>query len=147
MANGIRKDWLQRQVRKHCVTVAPGQVQDALQRQYGQRADTLEDRVYRAAAPWLVDKMLRYSGVDRYRYVPEFSDCGDFAYYLRGELPLKLQFNGVGVVLDYSSGHAYCLVLVWRDAGLRVDLVEPQTDAVVTAGDRLYRMERVAIHF
>ena len=147
MANGIRKDTLVRRLRKNAVEVAPQQVQEALQRQFGQQARTLVDRTYLAAPHWLLKDLLQYSGASQYRYVAEQSDCDDFAYYLRGELPCKLGFNGVGVVLDYSAGHAYCAVLTWRNGQLHVALVEPQNDAVVSAGSPLYRMERVAIHF
>ena len=147
MANGVRKDWLIRRIKKHAVEVTPEQIQAALQKQFGQSARTLVDRKYLAIPQWVLKHILQYSGVNEYRYVPEVSDCDDLAYYLRGELPCKLGFNGVGVVLDYSAGHAYCALLTWLDGELHVALVEPQTDEVVTAGDRMYDMERVAIHF
>ena len=147
MANGVRKDWLIRRIKKYAVEITPRQIQEALQRQFGQSARTMVDRKYLALPEWLVDYTLKYSGADKYRYVSEFSDCDDQAYYLRGELPCKLGFNGVGVVLDYSAGHAYCAILTWRNGELHVALVEPQTDEFVTAGEGVYRMERVAIHF
>ena len=147
MANGIRKDYLKRKIRAHAVKVTPAQIQKALREQFDQSARTLVDREYLAAPYWLLKPLLQYSGVSKYRYVPEVSDCDDLAYYLRGELPCKLGFNGVGVVLDYSAGHAYCAILTWLDGDLHVALVEPQTDEIVTAGDRMYDMERVAIHF
>ena len=115
MANGIRKSTLVRRLRKNAVEVAPQQIQEALQRQFGQQARTLVDRTYLAAPHWLLRDILQYSGADEYHYRAEASDCDDFAYYLRGELPCKLGFNGVGVVLDYSAGHAYCAILTWRN--------------------------------
>ena len=147
MANGVRKDYLVRRLKQHAVKVSPQQIQAALQQQFGQSARSLVDREYLAAPHWLLGDLLQYSGVNEYRYVAEASDCDDFAYYLRGELPCKLGFNGVGVVLDYSAGHAYCALLTWRNDALHVALVEPQTDEVVTAGDRMYKMECVSIHF
>lgn len=54
-------------------------------------------------------------------------DCDDYMDYLKGRAGLELTVNGVIAVLDYSSAHAYCAMVV-RTGGREVIVrpMEPQ---------------------
>jgi len=52
--------------------------------------------------------------------------------------------NSIGVILDYSAGHAYNLVILKDSQGVRYYLFEPQNDSIFTYEGRdrnFYTME------
>lgn len=81
--------------------------------------------------------ILKWSDVDRVRYVASRRDCDNFALALSGQVSLRLAVNGCGVVVDYSGCHAYCCLLVADGDDLQVVLCEPQSDGLPKAGDTL----------
>ena len=82
--------------------------------------------------------ILEWSDVDKFEYRPESRDCDNFAIALTGQLGHRLGANGVGLIVDGSGNHAYaCLLVSDPDGGIRVTLVEPQSDGTVRLGDRL----------
>ena len=86
------------------------------------------DSRYRALPLATWELVLAYNGVDRTRYKSEHFDCDNFALCLAGDVSQRWKVNGIGIVLDYSAGHAYNCVLVWEDGEVDLRMVEPQTD-------------------
>ena len=68
------------------------------------------DSAYWGASEEAWHGMLAYTGVDRIRYVSNAFDCDNFAVLFAGVVADKFDINGVGIVVDYSGGHAYCAV-------------------------------------
>ena len=141
MANGISLRQLRSAIRKQSRTFSLEEVVDAWRRSPG-----------RALVPWLLDTeyhavphdvwrmILQDSGVDKQRWVAETRDCDDFAFALRGTVPLRLGVNGLGVVIDLSSSHAYSAVLCVSGDSLEVGFVEPQRDEWVVPGSDDYKL-------
>ena len=101
---------------------------------------------------WSVDidtweTILKYTGVDKKKYISERYDCDDFAFTFKGNVAQKLDINGVGFVCDYSGRHAYNCILVNVGNELKFYVIEPQNDKFVVKGDirsssESYRMEK-----
>jgi len=74
-------------------------------------------------------KIIAWDWTDTRKYVWDRFDCDKFAIYFKSRMAIDYGVNAVGVVLDYSAGHAYNLVIVKNQ---KVDwfLYEPQTDAL-----------------
>ena len=66
------------------------------------------------------------------RYIAEEYDCDNFAFSFKARTDRKLGINCVGLVIDYSGGHAYNVV-AFSDA--RPKLYEPQGDRWKEVGD------------
>ena len=60
------------------------------------------------------------------RYISEEYDCDNFAFSFKARCDRKIGINAVGLVIDYSGGHAYNLV-VFSDVA--PELFEPQNDS------------------
>lgn len=86
------------------------------------------------------EKILAWSNVDRHRYETFSRDCDNFAIALAGQLSLRLGINGVGIVVDYSGCHAYCALLVVDDDGVRIAVVEPQSDGFISMDQGRHQM-------
>ena len=84
---------------------------------------------------------LEYSQVDKKRYRRDRFDCTEFAKALVGEIALKFDNNGLGIVGDYSAAHAYCCALVNTNGTLDVVFVEPQSDGFRVGKTPLHRHE------
>ena len=80
--------------------------------------------------------ILNWSQVDRIKYRADRQDCDDFAKILNGEVARKFQLNSIGLVLDFSGGHAYSAVVVDDNGRLEVAAVEPQSDRTHVAATR-----------
>lgn len=82
--------------------------------------------------------------VDDREYVVGKHDCENFALSLMAHAQTQLGYNGVGLVLDWSSQHAYNIV-VYDDGG--VMLFEPQSDSFIppTGDDDQHRMDNADI--
>jgi len=133
MANGIPKRTLIREIKRLAREVTIDDLQLAWSKSAAKGLGLMIlDRRYLAVPEETWRKVLQYSGVDSVPYREESRDCDDFAFALRGELPLKLGLNGVGIILDSSGKHAYSALLVWGENGLEVDFVEPQTDRIIS---------------
>ena len=78
------------------------------------------------------------------KYITEEYDCDNFAFSFKARCDRKIGINTVAMVIDYSGGHAYNLV-VFTDAP--AELYEPQSDRFVSLDDgmsdtEVYKMER-----
>jgi len=60
------------------------------------------------------------------KYIAEEYDCDNFAFSFKARCDRKIGINAVGLVIDYSGGHAYNLV-VFSDVA--PELFEPQNDS------------------
>lgn len=90
--------------------------------------------------------LLAWSWVDKFQYVADRRDCDDYAKYLWGQVPMRLKVNGIGLVCDYSGGHAYNVVVTFEGDGPPIlAFVEPQTDQFVAVGDQLTQTEIYAL--
>ena len=127
MANGIRLSTLRRRIEKGKVQVSGNEAARAFANLQTGVQPWMLDTHYWALPIATWDDVLRHMGVGEFTYRSEQSDCDDFAMCLRGRVPLELGINGVGVVLDFSGGHAYSAMLVADGAdSLRARLLEPQ---------------------
>ena len=82
------------------------------------------------------DKLLQWDWTDQWEYTVDRFDCEN--YSIRTMTAFNaLGLNCVGLVLDWSSGHAYNLVVL-EDGSFR--WLEPQDDAYVTLGSGLYKL-------
>ena len=97
----------------------------------------LLDREYTALPLKVWERILEWSDVDRIDYVSEKRDCDNFAIALSGQVGLRLAVNGIGLVVDYSGGHAYNCILVREGNDLTLRIVEPQTDRMPAVGSCL----------
>lgn len=128
-------------------------VAEAFQRSDARRLQLfLFDRTYWVVTEDTWKTILQYNGVDREQYITERYDCDDFSFGFKGGVATKLKINSVGLVVDYSGGHAYCAILVHDNGELRVDFIEPQNDKYVVKGKgmskkEIYAMERGMVIF
>lgn len=84
--------------------------------------------------------ILAWSDIDRYDYESSLRDCDDFAKGLWAQCPIRLLVNGIGLVLDWSGGHAYNILPTFKSetpGDLILAFVEPQTDRWVAVGEEL----------
>lgn len=70
-------------------------------------------------------------------YLLDRFDCDDSAVVFKALLAFKYGLNNVGVVIDYSSSHAYNLI-VFSD---KVEIFEPQSDSWPQIGSESYKFE------
>ena len=77
-------------------------------------------------------------------YRPERFDCENFAAAFRTLVAFIGGVNTVGVVYDWSAGHAYNVIV---DSRGEVQFYEPQSDEVVTIGSGDYVLEDALIVF
>ena len=97
------------------------------------------DSVYWGASEDAWHGMLAYTGVDRKRYIKDRFDCDNFAVLFAGVVADKFGINGVGIVIDYSGGHAYCAILIVNEnGGLSIGIIEPQNDKFVLKTQGMY---------
>lgn len=81
--------------------------------------------------------------VDLLPYRPERFDCEDYSFLYKTMAALFLGVNAVGVVIDWSGGHAYNIVVT--SVG-HVHFVEPQNGELVHVGkEEIYQFDRVLI--
>ena len=76
-------------------------------------------------ATW--NRILQHLGIHKLSYESDIRDCDDFAKLVWAQTAL-LRVNGVGLVVDYSGGHAYLAVVVPTCDGPVILFVEPQRD-------------------
>lgn len=68
-----------------------------------------------------------YNGVDLEEYKSESYDCDNFALSFAGDVPQRWDVNCIGIVIDFSAGHAYnCAATI--DNGIVI--IEPQNDTL-----------------
>jgi len=83
-------------------------------------------------------KIIAYDWTDEKKYVTEQYDCDNFAFNFKARVARKFGVNSVGLVIDYSGGHAYNLI-VFSDGTWKI--FEPQSDRWPTLGTGQYKFE------
>jgi len=101
------------------------------------------DHYYYATDPESFRRIVEWDWTDTRRYTTDRFDCDKFALYFKARLALDFGVNAVGVVLDYSSAHAYNLVILKSNGRTQWMLFEPQNDRMFSYEERdrkLYAM-------
>ena len=83
-------------------------------------------------------KIIDWDWTDNRKYVAEKYDCDNFAFSFKAMVDRKFGVNNVGLVIDYSGGHAYN-IFVFNDCTVR--LFEPQSDKWPRIGTTMYKFE------
>jgi hypothetical protein len=81
-------------------------------------------------------KLIENDWLNKRQYLADAFDCDDYAFAFKATISQWYGLNGVGIVVDYSSAHAYNLVLFSDDPP---QFYEPQSDAWVTLGAENYK--------
>ena len=85
------------------------------------------------------EQLVKWDWLETQKYVSDRFDCDDFAMQFKARIGFFFNLNNVGVVVDYSSSHAYNVVL-FSDAPMRI--FEPQSGEWFEFGtSRLYQLE------
>ena len=95
------------------------------------------DSKYWACSKKEFEDWIKWDWTNGKRYVLEVYDCDNFAFSFKARCDRKIGINTVGLVIDYSGGHAYNLVC-FTDAPAA--LYEPQGDRWVKGGKGMYKM-------
>ena len=158
MANGIRKRDLVKDIAKTEVLYSAAEVEAAFKNGAGKHLTFVPlDTKYWAQTPAVWKRILQYSSIDTKEYKAERYDCDDFAFAFKGSIGARLSVNSIGMVVDYSGGHAYNAILVAYPpnpdsaamadgadplkSDLRVVFIEPQNDSVVAKGQEMSDQE------
>jgi len=93
------------------------------------------ERKYLDSKYWVCSRLdfeaiIQWDWTDKKKYVAEKYDCDNFAFSFKARMDRKFHLNNVGLVVDYSGGHAYNCV-VFSDG--TAELFEPQSDRFVTS--------------
>lgn len=86
--------------------------------------------------------IVKWDWTDNKKYVKEKYDCDNFAFSFKAMVDKRFGLNGVGLVIDYSAGHAYNIV-VFKDGSVK--LFEPQSDRWPKAGKGQYKFQSGSI--
>jgi len=89
-------------------------------------------------------KIVEWDWTDTRKYITDTFDCDKFSMYFKSRIAIDFGINAIGVVIDYSAGHAYNLVIIKESQGFSWYLYEPQNDAIMSFESRLptlYRMD------
>lgn len=140
MAKLYRRN-VRRLVKRHVREVSAQQVADAYRLSMLRNLQLqLFDSRYLALPAEVWQTVLDYTQIDKKPYKSEHYDCDNFAMALCGQVPTFFDVNGVGLVADFSGGHAYNALIVYEGVSLEIVAVEPQSDqwGVVKQGGRMY---------
>tara|TARA_R110002012_G_scaffold54593_2_gene139766 strand:+ start:4967 stop:5473 length:507 start_codon:yes stop_codon:yes gene_type:complete len=144
LASTVEKDslWVDQQL------MSQGWIWDGTPVKVGDRISQIKrlplDRKYRVCSKQDFMHWIEWDWVDKKKYVSEHYDCENFAFSFKARTDRKFGINTVGLVIDYSGGHAYNLVLFSDSPPL---LYEPQTDEWVYIGEGMsanesYKMQQ-----
>ena len=89
------------------------------------------DNKYWSLPTWIWKNIIEKTKVDRKTYTGDFFDCDDFAVLFRAKCTDTFGVNGVGIVVDYSGGHAYNLILARERGQIAIKWLEPQNDVIM----------------
>ena len=104
---------------------------------YGMEILALDNK-YQVTTQKDMKKIIDWDWTDNKTYVKEKYDCDNFAFSFKAMVDRKFGVNNVGLVIDYSAGHAYNII-VFNDGAVR--LFEPQTDKWPRIGTAMYKFE------
>ena len=96
------------------------------------------DSKYWACSKKEFEDWIKWDWTNKKKYIAEEYDCDNFAFSFKARCDRKIGINAVGLVIDYSGGHAYNVVC-FTDAP--AELYEPQSDRWVTKGNIRSRNE------
>ena len=100
------------------------------------RFDSNWDGRFRALPLEVWECVIDETETDRGTYHPNYYDCDDFALAFKVDVVRSCGVNGVAIVNDDSSGHAYNgLLITGADGGLSWAFFEPQTDLLIRPDD------------
>ena len=71
-------------------------------------------------------KIVDYNNINERKYIGQRFDCDNFALSFKSQVSIDFGLNNVGLVIDYSGGHAYNIVIFSNGD---VELFEPQNDS------------------
>ena len=86
---------------------------------------------------WVCDKIefqkvVDANTIDEKKYIVDKFDCDNFAFAFKAQVAMQYNLNNVGLVIDHSGGHAYCVVVFSNSSA---QLFEPQNDRWITPGE------------
>jgi len=90
------------------------------------------------------EKIIQWDWTDTRKYLSDTFDCDKFAMYFKSRMAIDFGINAVGVIFDYSAGHAYNIVIIKDQQGVEWLLYEPQNDNIFKYEDRdtkMYKMQ------
>ena len=88
------------------------------------------------------DKVIAHDPTDAKRYAADRFDCDNFSFTFKARVGRQYGLNAVGVVVDWSSAHAYNLV-VFLDGTAKI--FEPQSDEWPSLGSDNYKFESALV--
>jgi hypothetical protein len=103
----------------------------------------LDDKYYTTNMD-TIKQIIKWDWTDTRKYLEDTFDCDKFATYFKSRMAIDFGINAIGIVLDYSSAHAYNIIITKDNQGVKWYLYEPQTDNIFTYEDRekvFYKME------
>jgi len=103
----------------------------------------LDDKYYTTDMDTM-KQIIKWDWTDTRKYLEDTFDCDKFATYFKSRMAIDYGINAIGIILDYSSAHAYNIIITKDSQGIRWNLYEPQTDNIFTYDSRdkvFYKME------
>lgn len=91
----------------------------------------LVDWKYKIPTLESIKKFLKEDKTDLYKYIPEWYDCDDFSFRLMGQFSIP-GWSDIAFGIATSTSHAYNIVVA-NNEGLKVYLIEPQSDKITLA--------------
>ena len=74
------------------------------------------------------NNILRGDLIDEVKYQSNYFDCDKYALWFKSIAALHYRVNAIGFVISYSDKHAFNIVIVKEENGLKVLKLEPQND-------------------
>ena len=96
------------------------------------------DTKYWACSKKEFEDWIQWDWTNGKKFIAEQYDCDNFAFSFKARCDRKIGINSVGLVIDYSGGHAYNVVC-FTDAP--AELYEPQSDRWVKPNDSKSKTE------
>ena len=96
------------------------------------------DSKYWACSKREFQDWIRWDWTNKKKYISEQYDCDNYAFSFKARCDRVIGINTVALVIDYSGGHAYNLV-VFTDSP--AELYEPQGDRFVDMGTGISKNE------
>lgn len=90
-----------------------------------------------------MEKFLKYDWTDKREYIRQRYDCEQFAFSFVAHISEQYNVTNVGVVIDYSSAHAYVAWVPPREDPETLKVIEPQSDEILDPGaDDMHQLTR-----
>lgn len=103
----------------------------------------LDKKAYKCITEEGMQKFLDYDWTNKREYIKQTYDCEQFALSFVTHLSEQYNINNVGVVIDYSSAHAYVAWVPPRSDPPALKVIEPQNDNIMDPGaNDMHKLER-----